>query len=151
MVETIEWTPAGVVMIDQTRLPLHEEYVTCRTYEDVAVAIRNMVIRGAPAIGVAAAMGVALGVAHAEALPIAARPAAGRNPRAPGRRSAADPPGGYRHQPSHRAARGGSGARQQDGAHALQRRRAGDCGLWHRAGRDPRGRGSRQEGGCLRR
>src|ERR1022692_213197 len=66
MVETIEWTPAGVVMIDQTRLPLHEEYVTCRTYEDVAVAIRNMVIRGAPAIGVAAAMGVALGVAHAD-------------------------------------------------------------------------------------
>jgi len=65
MVETIEWTPAGVVMIDQTRLPLHEEYVTCRTYEDVAAAIRNMVIRGAPAIGVAAAMGVALGVLHA--------------------------------------------------------------------------------------
>jgi methylthioribose-1-phosphate isomerase len=66
MVETIEWTPAGVVMIDQTRLPLHEEYVTCRTYEDVAAAIRGMVIRGAPAIGVAAAMGVALGVAHAD-------------------------------------------------------------------------------------
>ncbi|MGD0365481.1 MAG: S-methyl-5-thioribose-1-phosphate isomerase [Bryobacteraceae bacterium] len=66
MVETIEWTPAGVVMIDQTRLPLHEEYVTCRTYEDVAAAIRNMVIRGAPAIGVAAAMGVAIGVAHAD-------------------------------------------------------------------------------------
>ena len=66
MVETIEWTPAGVVMIDQTRLPLHEEYVTCRTYEDVAAAIRNMVIRGAPAIGVAAAMGVALGVAYAD-------------------------------------------------------------------------------------
>jgi methylthioribose-1-phosphate isomerase len=66
MVETIEWTPAGVVMIDQTRLPLNEEFVTCRTYEDVAAAIRNMVIRGAPAIGVAAAMGVALGVAHAE-------------------------------------------------------------------------------------
>ena len=60
MLETIEWTPAGVVMIDQTRLPLHEEFVTCRTYEDVAAAIRNMVIRGAPAIGVAAAMGVAL-------------------------------------------------------------------------------------------
>jgi methylthioribose-1-phosphate isomerase len=66
MVETIEWTPAGVVMIDQTRLPLVEEYVTCRTYEDVAAAIRNMVIRGAPAIGVAAAMGVALGIAKAD-------------------------------------------------------------------------------------
>ena len=66
MVETIEWTPAGVVMIDQRRLPLHEEFITCRTYEDVADAIRTMVIRGAPAIGVAAAMGVAIGVAHAD-------------------------------------------------------------------------------------
>jgi len=66
MLETIQWTPAGVVMIDQTRLPLAEEYVTCRTYEEVAAAIRNMVIRGAPAIGVAAAMGVALGVLHAD-------------------------------------------------------------------------------------
>ncbi|MGA2593032.1 MAG: S-methyl-5-thioribose-1-phosphate isomerase [Bryobacteraceae bacterium] len=66
MVETIQWTPAGVVMIDQTRLPLDEEYVTCRTYNEVAAAIRNMVIRGAPAIGVAAAMGVALGVLHAD-------------------------------------------------------------------------------------
>jgi methylthioribose-1-phosphate isomerase len=53
-------------MIDQTRLPLHEEYVTCRTFDDVAAAIRNMVIRGAPAIGVAAAMGVALGVLRAD-------------------------------------------------------------------------------------
>ena len=62
MVRTIEWTPGGVVMIDQTRLPSVEEYVTCRTYQEVAHAIRSMVIRGAPAIGVAAAMGVALGV-----------------------------------------------------------------------------------------
>ena len=65
MVETIQWTPAGVVMIDQTRLPLEETYVTCRDYREVAGAIRTMVIRGAPAIGVAAAMGVALGVAQA--------------------------------------------------------------------------------------
>ena len=65
MVETIQWTEAGVVMIDQTRLPVEEKYVTCRTYEEVAEAIRGMVIRGAPAIGVAAAMGVALGVLHA--------------------------------------------------------------------------------------
>src|SRR3954454_12545905 len=65
MVETIEWTPQGVVMIDQTRLPLHEEYVTCRNYEEVATAIRDMIIRGAPAIGVAAAMGVAIGVQKA--------------------------------------------------------------------------------------
>src|SRR5436190_23816913 len=62
MVETIQWTDDGVVMIDQTRLPREEVYVTCRTYEEVAEAIRAMVIRGAPAIGVAAAMGVALGV-----------------------------------------------------------------------------------------
>src|SRR3954452_17555013 len=65
MVETIQWTEAGVVMIDQTRLPLEEKYVTCRDYEEVATAIRDMIIRGAPAIGVAAAMGVALGVLHA--------------------------------------------------------------------------------------
>jgi len=65
MVETIEWTAGGVVMIDQTRLPLHEEYVTCRNYEEVATAIRDMIIRGAPAIGVAAAMGVAIGVRDA--------------------------------------------------------------------------------------
>ena len=65
MVETIQWTGAGVVLIDQTRLPFEEKYVTCRTYEEVVGAIRGMVIRGAPAIGVAAAMGVALGVLHA--------------------------------------------------------------------------------------
>jgi methylthioribose-1-phosphate isomerase len=64
MVETIRWTGGGVVMIDQTRLPLEEAYVTCRTYQEVAAAIRDMIIRGAPAIGVAAAMGVALGAAH---------------------------------------------------------------------------------------
>jgi len=64
MIETIQWIDDCVVMIDQRRLPLEEEYVTCRTYEEVAAAIRNMTIRGAPAIGVAAAMGVALGVLH---------------------------------------------------------------------------------------
>src|SRR6267154_2200671 len=65
MVETIQWTADGIVMIDQTRLPITEAYVTCRTYEEVATAIRDMIIRGAPAIGVAAAMGVAIGVLHA--------------------------------------------------------------------------------------
>jgi len=64
MVETIRWTDDGVIMIDQTRLPREVAYVTCRTYTEVADAIRTMVIRGAPAIGVAAAMGVALGVLH---------------------------------------------------------------------------------------
>ncbi len=62
MIETIKWSADGVVMIDQTRLPSEEIYVTCRTYIEVAEAIRTMIIRGAPAIGVAAAMGVALGV-----------------------------------------------------------------------------------------
>jgi methylthioribose-1-phosphate isomerase len=62
MVETIQWTGAGVVMIDQTRLPREEVFVTCRSYLEVAQAIRSMVVRGAPAIGVAAAMGIALGV-----------------------------------------------------------------------------------------
>jgi methylthioribose-1-phosphate isomerase len=67
MIETIQWTAQGVVMIDQTRLPVEELYVTCRNYREVADAIRTMIIRGAPAIGVAAAMGVALGVAQADA------------------------------------------------------------------------------------
>ncbi len=62
MVETIQWTDNSVVMIDQRRLPREETYVTCRSYAEVADAIKTMVIRGAPAIGVAAAMGVALGV-----------------------------------------------------------------------------------------
>ncbi|MBM3747815.1 MAG: S-methyl-5-thioribose-1-phosphate isomerase, partial [Acidobacteria bacterium] len=62
MIETIRWSDEGVVMIDQRRLPREEVYVTCGDYREVAEAIRAMVIRGAPAIGVAAAMGVALGV-----------------------------------------------------------------------------------------
>src|SRR6266404_3517977 len=66
MIETIQWTEAGVVMIDQTKLPREETYVTCTDYEQVADAIRSMVIRGAPAIGVAAAMGVARGRQQAE-------------------------------------------------------------------------------------
>jgi len=65
MIETIQWGNAGVVMIDQTRLPSEEVYVTCQSYLEVADAIRTMIIRGAPAIGVAAAMGVALGVSQA--------------------------------------------------------------------------------------
>jgi methylthioribose-1-phosphate isomerase len=67
MVETIVWTDDRVVMIDQRRLPKEEVYVTCRDYREVADAIRSMVIRGAPAIGVAAAMGVALGVLRGDA------------------------------------------------------------------------------------
>src|ERR1051325_8192711 len=67
MIKTLEWTEDGVRLIDQRKLPTEETYVTCSTYEEVAEAIRNMTVRGAPAIGVAAAMGVALGVRDAEA------------------------------------------------------------------------------------
>jgi methylthioribose-1-phosphate isomerase len=68
MIQTLEWTDAGVRFIDQTKLPTEEAYVTCTTYEQVADAIRTMVVRGAPAIGVAAAMGIALGVKHSRAV-----------------------------------------------------------------------------------
>ncbi len=60
--QPIEWTEKGVVMLDQRRLPAEEISHTYTDYREVAKAIREMVIRGAPAIGVAAAMGVALGV-----------------------------------------------------------------------------------------
>ncbi|HNQ80330.1 MAG TPA: S-methyl-5-thioribose-1-phosphate isomerase [Candidatus Aminicenantes bacterium] len=59
---TIEWAGDRIIMIDQRKLPLEETYVECRTYEEAAEAIETMVIRGAPAIGVAAAMGVAIGM-----------------------------------------------------------------------------------------
>jgi methylthioribose-1-phosphate isomerase len=65
--QPIAWTEAGVVMLDQRRLPAEEISYTYTDYRDVAKAIREMVIRGAPAIGVAAAMGVALGVQHSTA------------------------------------------------------------------------------------
>lgn len=67
MIQTLEWTEAGVRFIDQTKLPVHEAYVTCQTYQEVATAIRDMVVRGAPAIGVSAAMGLALGINQSEA------------------------------------------------------------------------------------
>ncbi len=61
MIPTLTWTPDGVRFIDQTRLPLEESYVLATTYEQVADVIVTMVVRGAPAIGVSAAYGVALG------------------------------------------------------------------------------------------
>src|SRR5437868_7420071 len=67
MIKTIEWTDDGVKMIDQRKLPTVEEYPVFKTYQEVAEAIRVMVIRGAPAIGVAAAMGIALGVRDSKA------------------------------------------------------------------------------------
>jgi methylthioribose-1-phosphate isomerase len=67
VIKTLEWTDEGVRFIDQTKLPTEEVYVTCGTYQEVADAIRTMIVRGAPAIGVTAAMGVALGVRDSEA------------------------------------------------------------------------------------
>src|ERR1700760_4095489 len=67
MIPTLEWTDKGVRFLDQTRLPLEETYVLATTYEEVATVITTMVVRGAPAIGVAAAMGVALGIQNSRA------------------------------------------------------------------------------------
>jgi methylthioribose-1-phosphate isomerase len=67
MIQTLEWTDHGVRFLDQTKLPTEESYVTCKTHEQVADAIRNMVVRGAPAIGVAAGMGIALGLNNSKA------------------------------------------------------------------------------------
>src|SRR6185503_20268947 len=61
MFKTIEWTDEGVVMLDQRRLPERESYLTLRSPQEEADSVRDMAIRGAPAIGVAAAMGIALG------------------------------------------------------------------------------------------
>jgi methylthioribose-1-phosphate isomerase len=62
MLPTLEWTPEGVSFLDQTKLPHIETFVLARTYIEVADVIRTMVVRGAMAIGVSAAMGVALGI-----------------------------------------------------------------------------------------
>jgi methylthioribose-1-phosphate isomerase len=67
MLPTIAWQDEAVVMVDQRKLPTREVYVTCTTPKDVARAITTMVIRGAPAIGVAAAMGLTLGVRRSTA------------------------------------------------------------------------------------
>jgi methylthioribose-1-phosphate isomerase len=71
MIKTVEWTEQGVMMIDQRRLPNEEVYPVFKTHEEVARAIEEMVIRGAPAIGVAAAMGIALGMKNSPARTIA--------------------------------------------------------------------------------
>src|ERR1700744_2406424 len=62
MIPTLEWLPAGVNFLDQTKLPLEETYVLATDYKQVATAIRDMIVRGAPAIGVSAAMGMAIGI-----------------------------------------------------------------------------------------
>jgi len=65
--KTIEWKDNSVIMIDQTKLPNSLEYVTCTDYNDVASAIRNLVVRGAPAIGVSGAFGLALAALQSSA------------------------------------------------------------------------------------
>src|SRR5918999_3679830 len=64
MIKPVEWTKDGVRMLDQRLLPSEETYLMLRSYEEVAEAIRKMVIRGAPAIGISAAMGIALGASQ---------------------------------------------------------------------------------------
>lgn len=70
MIPTLQWTDEGVRFLDQTKLPLEETYVLATTHEQVADVIVTMVVRGAPAIGVGAAMGVALGVKNSKATTI---------------------------------------------------------------------------------
>jgi methylthioribose-1-phosphate isomerase len=69
MIKTIAWKNNTVILIDQNALPLTERYVTCRLYQKVISAIKDLTVRGAPAIGVAAAMGAALGALSIEAMP----------------------------------------------------------------------------------
>jgi methylthioribose-1-phosphate isomerase len=64
MIKTVEWTKEGISMLDQRLLPNEEKYLMLRSYEEVADAIKKMVVRGAPAIGVSAAMGLALGASQ---------------------------------------------------------------------------------------
>lgn len=61
MVKSIEWVDGKVIMLDQSKLPLEVTFIECRDYRQVAEGIRKLWIRGAPAIGIAAAMGIALG------------------------------------------------------------------------------------------
>ncbi len=71
MIKTVEWTKEGVRMIDQRLLPTEEKYLTLRSWEEVAEAIQKMVVRGAPAIGVSAAMGLALGASQSVGMSVA--------------------------------------------------------------------------------
>ena len=72
MIPTLEWLPTGVNFLDQTKLPLEETYVLATDYKQVATVIRDMIVRGAPAIGVSAAMGVAIGIDRSTAATIPA-------------------------------------------------------------------------------
>src|SRR5580693_8446881 len=72
MIPTLEWLPEGVNFLDQTKLPLEETYVLATDYKQVATVIRDMIVRGAPAIGVSAAMGMAIGIDRSNAATIPA-------------------------------------------------------------------------------
>src|SRR5271154_96054 len=72
MIPTLEWLPTGVNFLDQTKLPLEETYVLATDYKQVATVIRDMIVRGAPAIGVSAAMGMAIGIDRSTATTIEA-------------------------------------------------------------------------------
>jgi methylthioribose-1-phosphate isomerase len=71
MIPTLEWLPEGVNFLDQTKLPLEETYVLATDYNQVATVIKDMIVRGAMAIGVSAAMGVALGIDRSTATNLA--------------------------------------------------------------------------------
>ena len=71
MIPTLEWTDAGVRFLDQTKLPLEQTYVLATSYDEVATVIRDMIVRGAPAIGVSAGMGMALGIQNSPAITVA--------------------------------------------------------------------------------
>src|SRR6185503_17847399 len=71
MIKTIEWTDEGISMLDQRLLPSEEKYLMLRSYDEVAEAIKKMVVRGAPAIGVSAAMGLALGASQSVGMSVA--------------------------------------------------------------------------------
>ncbi len=71
MIPTLEWTPEGVSFLDQTKLPHEETYILATDYKQVATVIRDMIVRGAMAIGVSGAMGVALGIERSTATDLA--------------------------------------------------------------------------------
>ncbi|MDE3104531.1 MAG: S-methyl-5-thioribose-1-phosphate isomerase [Acidobacteriota bacterium] len=71
MIPTLEWLPEGINFLDQTKLPLEETYVLATDYKQVATVIRDMIVRGAPAIGVSAAMGMAIGIERSTATNLA--------------------------------------------------------------------------------
>src|SRR6266852_4410471 len=127
MIHTLEWTDSGVRFIDQTKLPIEETYVTCKTYEQVADAIRNMVVRGAPAIGVAAAA----------------------DQTGPDRRSTTHACRRYSCKPGHGPAWCDPDARERRRAHALQCRRPSYLWLRHGAGGDSGSGGAREENSRL--